>query len=315
MAAGGSGPPAGGAERRGGRRPRRRRRPGAGAQVVITSVAGDTLETLSAPTTPGIHRVYWSFRGRPAPAPALSPSQKRDSIQNVRRTQAIFDSLAGTGMPKAILDRVQAEMLSGRGGGFRFGGGGGNPDYGEVAFRDRPSETPARPERRAGEPAPARAPGADMTEAEVRTEVFAAMRAANIGRGGGGGFRPGGGASMVNSGDYLVTLVVNGQPVGRQVLRVERVAGFDGEAITSLDDDDDREPDLHARSREAGTDKCGRARGAMRGDGSAGAHSHPRAISTPYSRPALPLPSSSRHTSSRSPGSRPPRTARASGRR
>ncbi len=237
-----SGPPAGGRGAGAGRRAAGGRgAPGAGAQLIITDVAGDTLETLSAVMTPGIHRVYWSFRGKTPPAPALSPSQKRDSIVTERRTQAMFDSLAATGMPRAMLDKVQQE-LSGGGGGFRFGGGGGNPDYGELAFKERPGETPARPEPVAATPSAARAAGAEMTEAEVRTEVFAAMRASGIGRG--GGFRFGGGQNLVETGDYLVTLVVNGRPVGHQVLRVERVAGFNGEAITTQfnDDDEGREP-------------------------------------------------------------------------
>ncbi|MHB1222986.1 MAG: WD40/YVTN/BNR-like repeat-containing protein [Gemmatimonadaceae bacterium] len=234
MAAGGNGAPAGGRGATGGRGGA----PGAGAQLVITDVGGDTLETLAAPMTPGIHRVYWSFRGKPAPAPELSPSQKRDSIQTARKTQALFDSLATTGLPRAMLDKVQRDMLGG--GGFRFGGGGGSPDYGEMEFKERPGETTPRAERRAGTPAPARAPGAEITEAEVRTEVLAAMRASGIGR---GGFRSGGGAGMVETGDYLVTLVVDGKPVGRQVLRVERVAGFNGEAInTQFEDENDREP-------------------------------------------------------------------------
>ena len=42
------------------------------------------------------------------------------------------------------------------------------------------------------------------------------------GGGGGGGF--GGGTSTANTGDYLVTLIVNGQSF-KQTFRVERVSG------------------------------------------------------------------------------------------
>ena len=44
------------------------------------------------------------------------------------------------------------------------------------------------------------------------------------GGGGGGGFPGAAAASMANTGDYLVTLVVNGQTY-RQTFRVERVSG------------------------------------------------------------------------------------------
>lgn len=45
------------------------------------------------------------------------------------------------------------------------------------------------------------------------------------GRGGGGGFG-GAGQSLANTGDYLVTMTVNGQTF-KQTLRVERVSGSD----------------------------------------------------------------------------------------
>ena len=48
----------------------------------------------------------------------------------------------------------------------------------------------------------------------------------NIGGRGGGGFFGGGGAPIVNTGDYLVTMVVNGQTF-KQAFRVERVSGND----------------------------------------------------------------------------------------
>ena len=44
------------------------------------------------------------------------------------------------------------------------------------------------------------------------------------GRGGGGGFGGRGGGGLVDTGDYLVTMTVDGQTY-RQVLRVERASG------------------------------------------------------------------------------------------
>ena len=44
------------------------------------------------------------------------------------------------------------------------------------------------------------------------------------GRGGGGGGFGGGGGSLANTGDYLVSMTVNGQTY-KQLFRVERVSG------------------------------------------------------------------------------------------
>jgi hypothetical protein len=45
----------------------------------------------------------------------------------------------------------------------------------------------------------------------------------------------------VNTGDYLVTLVLNGRQY-KQVLRVERVSGGDDSGSGFVQDDDDHEP-------------------------------------------------------------------------
>ena len=58
-------------------------------------------------------------------------------------------------------------------------------------------------------------------------KVFEIMRALGVTQGGGGGGGFGGGAPMVNTGDYLVSITVDGQTM-KQTLRVERRAG--GEA-------------------------------------------------------------------------------------
>lgn len=58
-------------------------------------------------------------------------------------------------------------------------------------------------------------------------KLFEIMRALGVTQGGGGGGGAfGGGAPIVNTGDYLVTITVDGQ-VMKQTLRVERRAGGD----------------------------------------------------------------------------------------
>jgi hypothetical protein len=55
------------------------------------------------------------------------------------------------------------------------------------------------------------------------------------GRGGGGG-GGGGGANLANTGDYLVTMTVNGQTY-KQTFRVERVSGGAADASPFGDDE------------------------------------------------------------------------------
>ena len=100
----GGAPNAGGAGRGQGQQRGQR---GPQAQILITDAKGDTVRTLTGPATAGLHRVTWDFRGRPAAARPLSPSQLRDSILTARRMTFVFDSLekAGT-MPKPALDRL-----------------------------------------------------------------------------------------------------------------------------------------------------------------------------------------------------------------
>jgi photosystem II stability/assembly factor-like uncharacterized protein len=223
-------------------------------QVVITDVQGDTLQTVDGPGGPGLHRVTWSFQGKRPPAPELSPSQRRDSIAAVQKLDGVFDSLKATGMNERMLDRVKERFLSGNTQElFRaFGGGGGRGGAQETGFVERPGESapprqrPARPaqaqagERPADEP-PAGQPEAGerpaggppggegmMPDQETMQEIFGAVRSA-MGRGFSfGGFGGGrGGAPTVGTGDYLVSITVNGQTL-RRVLRVERMNGGAG---------------------------------------------------------------------------------------
>ena len=221
------------------------------AKIVITDVEGDTLTTLNGPATAGLHHVTWNFRGKaPAPEP-LTPAGVRDSIVADRKMTHVFDSLATAGVaPKAELDRIHKAMTGGEGlfGLFRRSGSGG----GMGGFQERPGESPpprtagARGERggRPGAPSDtARAAKSDTARArprgpqaggeppidrEVLGEVFSALRSSGAIQGGFGRGR--GGAPFVETGDYRVSLSINGRTQSR-TLRVERVSGGNGVAV------------------------------------------------------------------------------------
>jgi photosystem II stability/assembly factor-like uncharacterized protein len=223
------------------------------SRVIITDARGDTLRTLTGPARAGLHRITWDFRGRMPAASALSPSQRRDSIVQARRTDAVVDSLVQAGMSRAALERLRARMASGEIGGF-FGGGGQAQQRG--VFTERPGEgTFAR--RGADEPGgraqrqlatprematprdttalAARPPAVregvrgesegdvEMIDPSFVQDFVRLIRPPGQG-GGGGGFGGQRLAPLVATGDYLVTLEVGGQRQ-RQVLRVERVGG------------------------------------------------------------------------------------------
>jgi photosystem II stability/assembly factor-like uncharacterized protein len=212
-------------------------------KVVIQDAGGDTLATLPGSGAVGIQRVLWNFRGKPPVAVALSPAGLRDSIKNARTIAAILDTVekAGT-LPKAIVDRIRQAINSPEGiaglfpGGFGGGGGGGRG-----GFRERAGEqpTPAAPGR--GGPVPAMAAGAAVSMGGQPSESAPAldpqMLFAAFGGGGRGaalgllfgnlGGRGGGGAPVVGTGDYLVSITVNGQ-TQKQLLHVERASGTGG---------------------------------------------------------------------------------------
>ena len=221
---------------------------GGATRVVIQDVNGDTLQTLTGLGSVGVHRVSWNFNGRPPVRVALRGAALRDSVLQARRVIAAFDSIekAGT-VPKATLDMIRRNLEGGTQGmqamarAFGFGGGGGGGGFGGAGaggparWVDRPAEqavagggaggAAARAAAAAGEGAggAAGAPGAPD-----QTMIFDIMRAVGLGGGGGGGGGfGGGGASTVDSGDYLVSMTVDGQTY-RQTLRVEKRAG--GEA-------------------------------------------------------------------------------------
>jgi hypothetical protein len=160
---------------------------------------------------------------------------------------------------------------------FGFGGGGGGGGGGQAAVRagapfiERPGETVARaPGRAAGATPAAAAEGSESQEPAPDPGMLAQLAAllrrpgqtgggggggagggfgalgfvaqtfgrAPVTGGGGGGFGGfGGGAPAVASGDYLVSITVDGKTLSR-VLRVERVSGSGGGATFVFDDDD-----------------------------------------------------------------------------
>jgi photosystem II stability/assembly factor-like uncharacterized protein len=202
--------------------------------VVITDVTGDTIQTIQGTGGPGIHRVYWNFRGQTPPAPELSPSARRDSIRNVQRIEHVFDSLAQDGgIPEMMLTRMKDQMLSGdtRSMFRAFGSGGGRGQQQGTGFQERPAESQPRQAGTGGGQArggQAGAPGGAMGGID-RGLMMLIMRAVRqpgqrgFGRSGGAGQAP-----LVGTGDFLVTITVDGIPMS-QVLRVEQlVAGGGG---------------------------------------------------------------------------------------
>jgi hypothetical protein len=78
-----------------------------------------------------------------------------------------------------------------------------------------------------------------------QNQLMSVMQAV-MGRGGmgalfGGGGRRGGGAALVGTGDYLVTITAGGQTM-KQVLHVERISGGEGGGFPFDEDDEHREP-------------------------------------------------------------------------
>jgi hypothetical protein len=195
-------------------------------KLVITDVSGDTVRTLTGPSGAGLHHVTWDFRGRTPKSAPLSPAGLRDSVVQARRIAFVLDSLdkAG-GMPKETIDRLRAANATGGmqallpllGGGGGGGGGGRGPGSG--AFVARPGEG-ALPRAGAASAEGAGEGASDPSQGGQLAQLFRV----GGGAGGGGGFGRGTGAPVVGTGDYLITLVTNGERL-RQVLHVERLPG------------------------------------------------------------------------------------------
>jgi photosystem II stability/assembly factor-like uncharacterized protein len=228
------------------------------ARVVITNARGDTLRTLAGPARAGLHRVTWDFRGRTPQAPALSPTQRRDSVLLARRADAVIDSLVQAGMSREALERLRARVASGEIGAF-FGAGGQAQQRG--VFSERPGEGSfarqqagpegGRVQRQLATPRELATPG-DTTRAAAAggravaqseaagdveaidpsfTQDFVRLLRLPGQGGGGGGFGAQRLAPLVATGDYLVTLEVGGQRQ-RQILRVERIGASEAGLVT-----------------------------------------------------------------------------------
>ncbi len=202
-------------------------RPRAQAELIILDAAGDTVQIVTGTVTPGLRRVSWNFAPRTVPEP-LSPSERRDSINNVLMIQQIADSLIAEGEDAEALERAANQARSrgrrtgGRGG---FGGGGATPAR---EFTERPGETyserPASARRAAA--GGGRRPGAGGAGQLNRT-FFRALRDRGVGFArGGGGF--GGAPQVVDPGRYTVVLRL-GDWTFETELEVVRAEGYDAE--------------------------------------------------------------------------------------
>ena len=214
------------------------------ARLVIQDAKGDTLQTLTGSGAVGVNKVTWTFNGRAASRAALKGAALRDSLMQARKMATAFDSIEAAGtVPKPALDMIRRNMEGGAQGqqalarafGFGGGGGGGGGGFAQPGrWVERPAEqtTPApgaggRGAGGAGGPGGAGGAGGPGGALGMdQDQLFTIMRALGVtqGGGGGGGGFGGGGAPIVNTGDYVISMTVDGQTL-RQMLRVERRAG------------------------------------------------------------------------------------------
>ncbi|HEX6941097.1 MAG TPA: hypothetical protein VF158_16890 [Longimicrobiales bacterium] len=195
------------------------------ATITILGADGDTVRTLTGPATPGLHRVYWDFRGEAPPAPPLTPAQRRDSIAAMARVEVVADSLVAAGVDSALVARAK-RMLTG-GDDFRrlFRRGGGARERG---FVERPGESPPPSGRRGG--------GEDV-DREALFDVLRAFRDAGLGGRRGLAYRTytqaaGGERPTAEPGTYTVALTIDGV-TRTQPLRVERAPALDAGRIAA----------------------------------------------------------------------------------
>jgi len=211
--AGAGGPPAGGPPGGGSPRGRRGSR---GPQVTfaILDSGGDTLSTMNGPGSPGIHRVYWNFRGQAPAPPEKTPAQVQDSIRSVEGMWAVVDSIVEEGiMERPMIERIATMMITGNREGLMgmFGGMGGGGGQEAGGFDERPGESWS---------------SGGMT---MGSEMIQNFRRLVRPLGGFGGFMGRGRmnqAPLAESGEYTVVLKV-GDEEYRQMLSVEKGPGAD----------------------------------------------------------------------------------------
>src|SRR5690606_41574646 len=74
------------------------------ASITILDAAGDTVQTLEGPASPGLQRAYWNLRER-VPPRELSPSERRDSTVTASTLRAVADSLITAGADRSTAER------------------------------------------------------------------------------------------------------------------------------------------------------------------------------------------------------------------
>jgi hypothetical protein len=174
--------------------------------------------------TAGVHRITWNFRGEAPPRPPLSPSERRDSIQQDRRLTVVVDSMIGAGAERAAVERVAEQIRSGAAGARAFGGGGFGGGAGSRAWIDRPGETPPTEPRAGGGRG-----GFGGPDAQLMRDMNRLVRG-ETGFGGGGGFGGGPQAALADPGTYTVHLVLPGRTLTTR-LRVERAPGYPSDIL------------------------------------------------------------------------------------
>ncbi|MDH3733154.1 MAG: hypothetical protein OEU54_06445, partial [Gemmatimonadota bacterium] len=175
-------------------------RPGSNrAQAVITifDSAGDTVQVVTGAVTPGLKSVFWNLQPRTVPE-GLSPSERRDSINNVVIVRQVADSLVAAGADSAQVERAVQNFSSRQRRGGRPGFGGGSAGR-APEFRERPGEN--YPNRANTEPGGRGGGGGGA--GSVNRDFFRALRDRGVGFNF-GGF--GGAAQLADPGDYTIEL-------------------------------------------------------------------------------------------------------------
>jgi photosystem II stability/assembly factor-like uncharacterized protein len=200
-------------------------------RIDISDVSGEVIRSLTGPSGLGVQKAVWDFRGKAPPAPALSASQKRDSVVAARRRDFVFDSLGKSGMDSSALGRFRRMLEQGDMGQMMqtfmgaMGGGGGTPASSFDRFNPRPGEQ-AAPARGPGGPMAGAAAGAGITDPNQAFQIIQLLappgQSPFAGGTGGLGGRPQ--APIVDPGEYLVTITVNGRTF-KQRLKVLRASG------------------------------------------------------------------------------------------